>query len=189
MATKKQADLEPQKRFVYLIQGAKVHEMDPPLHESDDRDVMWLTYKVKEGSQVPCPPPPPPSPPKNRVEGAPMRAHPQGCHNVYVSGPLDGPREGGGFPPPLGKDSNIVFRRKRFLPNYHQPLDLRSAGSVQGVPVFPSFLSKGHQKFARGGGGGRSENGPPSPRANFVCFYYHMLMGGNFFCKFYTPLV
>ena len=48
-AAKKQPDIEPQKRFVYLVQGARVRVMDPPLYESEDRDVLWLTYREKGG--------------------------------------------------------------------------------------------------------------------------------------------
>ena len=47
--------------------------------------------------------------------------------------------------------------------------------------VLSDGCTMGNQKFALGGGGrmvGGAENGLPSPRANFVCFY-PVLMGGG----------
>jgi hypothetical protein len=37
------------KKFIYLLQGAKKRQSDPPLHESTNRDIIWLTYHDQSG--------------------------------------------------------------------------------------------------------------------------------------------
>ena len=70
----------------------------------------------------------------------------------------------------------------------------RMGQKVAGTVVFSPRITRqecpgilGYQKFARVGG--VCENGPPSPRASFVCFYPMLMGGNNFFGNFFTPLM